>query len=75
MSRARHLTMQLRLPIAALLTAPAASSVGVGRSQLDISQHVYIEHQPVLRDGAGEGILNTCQGFARQHVRRTRLRR
>lgn len=60
--------MQLKLAIAALLALPAAGSVAVRRSQLDINQKVYIESQPVLGDGAGEGILNTCQGFARQHV-------
>ena len=31
-------------------------------------QKVYIENQPVLGDGAGEGALNVCRAFAPQHV-------
>merc|ERR1719389_381078 len=38
------------------------------KAELDINQKVYIESQPVLGDGAGEGILNECQAFAAQHV-------
>jgi len=36
--------------------------------RLDINQKVYIENQPVLGDGAGEGALNQCRSFAPQHV-------
>jgi len=37
-------------------------------AKLDINQKVYIENQPVLGDGAGEGALNQCRSFAPQHV-------
>merc|ERR1719401_481619 len=36
--------------------------------KLDINQKVYIENQPVLGDGSGEGALNECRAFAPQHV-------
>jgi len=36
--------------------------------KLDINQKVYIEGQPVLGDGVGQGALNKCRGFAPQHV-------
>eukprot|EP00397_Hematodinium_sp_SG-2012_P062438 GEMP01084352.1.p1 GENE.GEMP01084352.1~~GEMP01084352.1.p1 ORF type:complete len:144 (+),score=18.81 GEMP01084352.1:50-433(+) len=35
---------------------------------LDINQKVYVENQPVLGDGAGDGALNECNFFAPQHV-------
>jgi hypothetical protein len=38
------------------------------KAKLDINQKVYIENQPVLGDGAGEGALNVCRSFAAQHV-------
>lgn len=38
------------------------------KAKLDINQKVYIENQPVLGDGAGEGALNQCRAFAPQHV-------
>jgi len=38
------------------------------KAKLDINQKVYIEGQPVLGDGAGEGALNECRAFAPQHV-------
>lgn len=37
-------------------------------AKLDINQKVYIENQPVLGDGAGEGSLNQCLNFAPQFV-------
>jgi hypothetical protein len=46
----------------------AAGKVRVAKSRLDINQKVYIESQPVLGDGAGEGALNTCTALARQFV-------
>eukprot|EP00428_Durinskia_dybowskii_P061123 CAMPEP_0170381058 /NCGR_PEP_ID=MMETSP0117_2-20130122/14207_1 /TAXON_ID=400756 /ORGANISM="Durinskia baltica, Strain CSIRO CS-38" /LENGTH=151 /DNA_ID=CAMNT_0010636605 /DNA_START=77 /DNA_END=530 /DNA_ORIENTATION=- len=62
----------MKLSIVALAAAfakqAAATVVSSSKSGLDINQKVYIENQPVLGDGAGEGILNVCQGFARQHV-------
>merc|ERR1719437_193142 len=53
-----------------LVLAPAMVSGIIRRNgaALDINQKVYIESQPVLGDGAGEGILNECQAFAAQHV-------
>lgn len=38
------------------------------KSNLDINQKVYIENQPVLGDGAGEGALNECRAFSPLHV-------
>merc|ERR1719378_975404 len=36
--------------------------------KLDINQKVYIQNQPVLGDGAGEGALGVCRELAEQHV-------
>ena len=55
------------LLFAALLSI-ASGKVRVAKSKLDINQKVYIENQPVLGDGAGEGNLNTCTPLARQFV-------
>uniref|UniRef100_A0A7S1WDN7 Uncharacterized protein n=1 Tax=Alexandrium catenella TaxID=2925 RepID=A0A7S1WDN7_ALECA len=60
--------MQLRGLLAATLVLAALGHDASEKSKLDINQKVYIESEPVLGDGAGEGILNTCQGFAKQHV-------
>merc|ERR1719460_3261271 len=38
------------------------------KAKLDINQKVYIEGQPTLGDGAGQGSLNKCRSFAPQHV-------
>jgi hypothetical protein len=38
------------------------------QSKLDINQKVYIEGEPILGDGVGQGALNKCRGFAPQHV-------
>ena len=55
-----------------LLLAPLAATGAVtkfaAKAKLDINQKVYIENQPVLGDGAGEGALNKCRAFAPQHV-------
>merc|ERR1719324_2141789 len=51
-----------------VLVAPAASKVRVSKNRLDINQKVYIENQPVLGDGAGEGALNQCNALAPQFV-------
>merc|ERR1711879_1112777 len=45
-----------------------AGAVDLKTNRLDINQKVYIENQPVLGDGVGEGILNKCQSFAPSHV-------
>ena len=61
--------MQKLLIIA--LASCAVSSAGAkfaAKAKLDINQKVYIENQPVLGDGAGEGALNKCRSFAAQHV-------
>eukprot|EP00747_Dinoflagellata_sp_TGD_P157806 gnl/TRDRNA2_/TRDRNA2_177770_c0_seq5.p1 gnl/TRDRNA2_/TRDRNA2_177770_c0~~gnl/TRDRNA2_/TRDRNA2_177770_c0_seq5.p1 ORF type:complete len:136 (+),score=27.58 gnl/TRDRNA2_/TRDRNA2_177770_c0_seq5:84-491(+) len=58
-----------------LLAVLAASAVEAGRISLkrqrlsiDNNQRVYIESQPVLGDGAGDGALDTCRALAPQHV-------
>merc|ERR1719191_1297867 len=54
-----------------LALAPLAVSGSLqfaNKAKLDINQKVYIENQPVLGDGAGEGALNVCRSFAAQHV-------
>jgi hypothetical protein len=38
------------------------------KAKLDINQKVYIEGQPTLGDGAGQGSLNKCRAFAPQYV-------
>ena len=44
------------------------AALALGALGLDINQKVYIENQPVLGDGAGEGALGQCRAFAEQHV-------
>ena len=57
------------LLLTVLPAAVAASSLRfAGKAKLDNNQKVYIENQPVLGDGAGEGALNVCTTFAAQHV-------
>jgi len=51
-----------------MVCAVSAAIAGVTKARLDINQKVYIENAPVLGDGAGEGSLNVCQGFAAAHV-------
>ena len=63
--------MQLSSLLVAALAFGAVSATGIAvakRAELDINQKVYIEGQPVLGDGVGESILNTCQDFAAMHV-------
>ena len=38
------------------------------KERLDINQKVYIDGSPVLGDGAGNGALNQCGGFADHFV-------
>jgi len=60
------------MQLCAAIFAVAAVSQGAARiatkGKLDINQKVYIENQPVLGDGAGEGGLNKCQALAPQFV-------
>ena len=60
--------MQLRtLFFGALITS--ASALGTQKKlKLDDNQKVYIENQPVLGAGAGDGALNNCRAVAPQHV-------
>merc|ERR1719446_1617108 len=51
-----------------MVSFAGAVSTGLKKARLDINQKVYIENAPVLGDGAGEGILNSCQTFAAQHI-------
>merc|ERR1719420_1892155 len=60
--------MQLVLFLSASFAFGVPAVVVDQRANLDINQKVYIESQPGLGDGAGEGILNECQAFAEQHV-------
>merc|ERR1719364_433454 len=60
--------MQL-LAVSLFATTVSGSAVGfAARARLDINQKVYIESQPVLGDGAGDGALGVCRAFAAQHV-------
>merc|ERR1719263_1186223 len=63
--------MQLtKILIFALAPAVVSGAGFIKRNgnKLDINQKVYIESQPVLGDGAGEGSLGVCKSFAPQHV-------
>merc|ERR1719217_1640183 len=55
------------LVLAALLMGTSGVHVAA-KGKLDINQKVYIENQPVLGDGAGEGALNVCNALAPQFV-------
>merc|ERR1719364_559255 len=57
------------LAIALVPAIVSGAAVGfAAKEKLDINQKVYIENQPVLGDGAGDGALNVCRSFAPQHV-------
>merc|ERR1719324_447304 len=63
--------MQFAAIVALALFPSMASGAGLkfaAKAQLDINQKVYIENQPVLGDGAGDGALGVCRAFAAQHV-------
>jgi len=60
----KHLLVVVLAPLA----AHAAGTKFAAKAKLDVNQKVYIENQPVLGDGAGEGALNVCRAFAAQHV-------
>mmetsp|Transcript_80764 Transcript_80764/g.147694 ORF Transcript_80764/g.147694 Transcript_80764/m.147694 type:complete len:131 (+) Transcript_80764:85-477(+) len=61
--------MQMKQLLAFIFIPVLANAVVITQSnKLDINQKVYIEGQPVLGDGAGEGALNQCSTFAAQHV-------
>jgi len=53
---------------ASSVAVASATFLNSKRQRLDINQKVYIENQPVLGDGAGEGALNQCRAFAPQFV-------
>merc|ERR1719271_1383736 len=57
----------LILVLAPLMVAGANLKFAT-KNKLDNNQIVYIENQPVLGGGAGDGALNTCRAFAAQHV-------
>merc|ERR1719478_1696417 len=59
--------MQLSTIILSALALHAAA-LSKTKNKLDINQKVYIETQPVLGDGAGEGALNQCNALAPQFV-------
>jgi hypothetical protein len=46
----------------------AAGKLHRTKLALDNNQKVYIEEQPVVGDGSGEGALNKCRPIAPQHV-------
>merc|ERR1719272_347637 len=54
--------------LVALAAGFADARVATKKNRLDINQKVYIENQPVLGDGAGEGALNVCSALAPQFV-------
>merc|ERR1719263_646156 len=63
--------MQLtKLLIFALAPAVVSGAGFIKRNsnKIDINQKVYIENNPVLGDGAGDGSLGVCKAFAPQHV-------
>merc|ERR1719223_1782317 len=60
--------MQVKQIIFAALVVSTVATKFASKAKLDINQKVYIENQPVLGDGAGEGALNVCRSFAAQHV-------
>merc|ERR1719164_428169 len=47
---------------------PASAFSLRNKQKLDINQVAYVEGQPVLGSGAGEGALNTCRAFAEYMV-------
>ena len=56
------------IAVMAMFAAPACAFELKKKSTLDINQKVYIENQPVLGDGTGEGALNKCMAFSPQFV-------
>ena len=61
-------SMQIRTIAFVALAAAMVDGRIAGKSKLDINQKVYIEGQPVLGDGAGEGALNSCTALPPQFV-------
>merc|ERR1719236_296589 len=60
--------MQFRALVLAALAFTTGGVHVAAKGRLDINQKVYIENQPVLGDGAGEGALNVCNALAPQFV-------
>ena len=61
-------TKQLTMLLLIAAAASPASALVLKNKKLDINQKVYIENQPVLGEGAGEGALNNCVALAPQFV-------
>ena len=60
--------MQLRTIVLGALVATSSALGSKKKLTLDDNQKVYIENQPILGDGAGEGALGVCRELAEQHV-------
>ena len=60
--------MQLRTLFFGALVASASALGAKKKLTLDNNQKVYIQNQPVLGDGAGDGALGVCRELASQHV-------
>eukprot|EP00747_Dinoflagellata_sp_TGD_P157810 gnl/TRDRNA2_/TRDRNA2_177770_c0_seq9.p1 gnl/TRDRNA2_/TRDRNA2_177770_c0~~gnl/TRDRNA2_/TRDRNA2_177770_c0_seq9.p1 ORF type:complete len:134 (+),score=25.73 gnl/TRDRNA2_/TRDRNA2_177770_c0_seq9:84-485(+) len=56
--------------LAVLVVSAVGGRIATQRQRLtlDNNQKVYIENQPVLGAGAGDGALNQCRSIAPQHV-------
>lgn len=60
--------MQFRSVLALCLGAVVTGKLTQKKLKLDDNQKVYIENQPILGDGAGEGALNQCRELIDAHV-------
>ena len=60
--------MQIQHLLVFVLAASVAGTKFAAKAKLDNNQKVYIENQPVVGDGAGEGAVGVCRAFAPQHV-------
>jgi len=60
--------MQIQHVLVLVLAVSAAGTKFASKAKLDNNQKVYIENQPVLGEGAGQGALGQCRAFAAQHV-------
>ena len=60
--------MQLRTLFFGSLVASSSALGSKKKLTLDDNQKVYIQNQPVLGAGAGEGALGVCRELASQHV-------
>ena len=60
--------MQLRTIVSGALVATSSALGSKKKLTLDDNQQVFIENQPILGAGAGEGALGVCRELAEQHV-------